>query len=89
MNGADPTRNDPEARYEYVIVQMSAGGRSVHLNERINNMVQEGWEPVMMTGDATVSVMLRRPLQQAQQVGQAQAAAAQPQAVAATPGGTG
>jgi hypothetical protein len=46
--------------YEYMVVQMAAGGRVTHLNERLAAMVAEGWEPMMMCGDNSVSVMLRR-----------------------------
>jgi hypothetical protein len=52
--------------YEYMVVQMAAGGRVTHLNERLATMVAEGWEPVMMCGDNSVSVMLRRPAKPAQ-----------------------
>jgi len=49
--------------YEYRVTQLLAGGNIQHLNDRIAHMVSEGWEPIMMTGDATISVMLRRPVQ--------------------------
>ena len=49
------------SQYEYTIIQMAAGGRITHLNERLEAMVAEGWEPMTISGDATVSVLLRRP----------------------------
>ena len=49
--------------YEYRVTQLLAGGNIQHLNDRVAHMVSEGWEPIMMTGDATISVMLRRPVQ--------------------------
>lgn len=48
--------------YEYMVIQMAAGGRITHLNERLHSMVAEGWEPILMTGDNSVSVMMRRPV---------------------------
>ena len=49
--------------YEYRVTQLLAGGNIQHLNDRIGHMVTEGWEPIMMTGDAIISVMLRRAVQ--------------------------
>ena len=60
-------------RFEYQVVQMAAGGRIGQFNERIAMMVAEGWDPIIMCGDATLSIMLRRP------VAAAQAAAPAPQ----------
>ena len=58
--------------YEYRVTQLLAGGNIQHLNERIGHMVADGWEPIMMTGDATISVMLRRAVQGGQQHAQVQ-----------------
>ncbi len=66
------------AQYEYMIITMNAGGRITHLNERLEGMVQEGWHPIMMSGDAQVNVMLRR---------QRPGVAAQPQAQQPSSGG--
>lgn len=71
------------SRYEYQIIQMVAGGRVTHLNERIEGMVLDGWEPIMMSGDTGINVLMRR--ERAQQVateaqGQAAAAAPRPSA---------
>ena len=66
------------AQFEYQIVEQ-AGGRASHLNERIMQLVHEGWEPTMMTGvSPNVSVMMRRAAQP-----RPQPAAAAPAAVAA------
>lgn len=62
--------------YEYQVIQMAAGGRTVHLNERMENMAAEGWEPVMMSGDTAVNIMMRRPRGQVSEQQVAQAAAA-------------
>jgi len=51
------------AQFEYQVVEQ-AGGRASHLNERIMQLVHEGWEPIMMTGTSPqVSVLMRRPAQ--------------------------
>ena len=47
-------------QYEYRVVQMPPQGTVGPLNERIATMVAEGWEPIMLSGDATVNVMMRR-----------------------------
>lgn len=62
-------------QYDYMVVQSAAGARVSILNERIETMVGEGWEPILMSGDTTVNVMLRRPKAQpaARQVQAAQA----------------
>lgn len=62
------------ARLEYQVVEQ-AGGRASHLNERIMQLVHEGWEPTMMTGvSPQVSVMMQRPAQPKPQSAAAQAA---------------
>lgn len=49
------------AQHEFQVVEQ-AGGRVSHLNERLQQLVTEGWEPIFMTGVAPqVSVMMRRP----------------------------
>lgn len=53
------------SQYEYMLLQSAAGARTSLLNERIEAHVAEGWEPIMMSGDTTVNVMLRRPRQAA------------------------
>ena len=72
------------SHYEYQIIQMVSGGRVTHLNERMENMVAEGWEPIMMSGDTGVTVMMRRErAQQAAGEAQGEAAAAAPRPSAA------
>ena len=48
------------SRFEYQIIQMVAGGRVTHLNERMEAMAAEGWEPIMMSGDSGLNVLMRR-----------------------------
>ena len=48
--------------YEYQVLQMPAQGTVRPLNERIAGMVADGWEPIMMSGDTTLNVMMRRAL---------------------------
>lgn len=48
------------AQFEYQIVEQ-AGGRVSHLNDRIMQLVNEGWEPHMMSGTPPhVSLLMRR-----------------------------
>ncbi|MCD6351209.1 MAG: DUF4177 domain-containing protein [Armatimonadetes bacterium] len=47
-------------KYEYRVVQGGAGAAISHLNERLNSMAEEGWEVVMISGDQTVNVLVRR-----------------------------
>ncbi len=49
--------------WEYTILQMAAG-RSTHMSDRINQLCHEGFEPFMLTGDATVTLIMRRPKQE-------------------------
>jgi hypothetical protein len=46
--------------WEYTILQMAAG-RSTHMSDRINQLCEEGFEPHMLTGDTTVTLIMRRP----------------------------
>jgi hypothetical protein len=59
--------------FEYRVTQLLAGGNISHLNDRINGLVQEGWEPVMMCGDVNLSVLLRRQRQAGEHAHAAQA----------------
>ena len=52
------------SQYEYQIIQMTGGGRVGQLNERMATMIAQGWAPVLMSGDATINVMLRRQVKQ-------------------------
>lgn len=62
--------------YEYQLIQMAAGSRTAMFNERIEHMAAEGWEPILMAGDTSVNVLMRRPRQ---------AVAARPAQAAAQP----
>jgi len=50
----------PGQEWEYNVLQIGSG-RSSHLAERINHMAEEGFEPFLVCGDQTVTVLLRRP----------------------------
>jgi hypothetical protein len=50
------------ASYEYRVEHKPAGGRMQQINDRLNALAEEGWEPIMMSGGDDLSVMLRRPL---------------------------
>lgn len=63
-------------RFEFHVINMPPGGRITNLNERLEQLVNEGWEPVVMCGDQTLNIMLRRPAPQPA----AQQSAAQPAA---------
>ena len=52
-------------RFEYHVINMPAGGRITNLNEGLEQMVEEGWEPVVMCGNETLNIMLRRATAQA------------------------
>lgn len=73
------------AQYEYQVVEQ-AGGRVTHLNDRLGALVADGYDPIMMTGTSPqVSILVRRPVQQAAAAvpAQAQAQVARPAAPAA------
>jgi hypothetical protein len=53
------------ADWEYNILQMAAG-RSAHMSDRINQLGEEGFEPYMLVGDTTITLLMRRPKQEAQ-----------------------
>lgn len=48
-------------QYEYRILHMPTTSVTV-LNERVNGEAEEGWEPIMMSGNDFVNVLMRRPL---------------------------
>ena len=49
------------AKYEYRILHMPTTSITV-LNERVNTDAADGWNPVLMSGNDHVNIMLRRPL---------------------------
>ncbi len=69
------------AKFEYHVIKTARGGQLGNLNERIQALVDEGWDPIMMSGDEGLNIMLRRPVPQPAQQPQAQQAQrpAQPQ----------
>ena len=46
--------------YEYRLLQLPEGGSVARANEQIRRLADEGWEPLLMSGDAQVSILLRR-----------------------------
>lgn len=77
------------AQFEYQIVEQ-AGGRISHLNDRLMQLVNEGWEPHMMAGNPPhISLLMRRPVSApaaATAAAPAQAAAPRPAAPAPAAG---
>lgn len=53
-------------RYEYRILHLPTTSLSV-MNERLNSDVEAGWEPIMMSGNDFVNVLLRRPVEGSEQ----------------------
>jgi hypothetical protein len=49
------------ASYEYRVEHKPAGGRLQQINDRLNALAAEGWEPILMSGDDSLSILLRRP----------------------------
>jgi hypothetical protein len=50
------------AQYEYRVLHMPTTSVSV-MNERLNNDARDGWEPVMMSGNEFINVLIRRPVE--------------------------
>ncbi len=46
--------------YEYRLLQLPEGGTIERFNEQIRRLVNDGWEPAMMSGDALVNILFRR-----------------------------
>ena len=57
-------------KYEYRVVQSTAGAAIGHLNDRINQMAEEGWEVVGISGSETVNILMRRVKPEERQQGQ-------------------
>ena len=70
------------AAFEFRIEHRPAGTRMGPMNERLEGLVEDGWEPIFMTGDNELYIMMRRPkapaAAQPVQVAQAQAAVPMP-----------
>lgn len=46
--------------YEYRILHLPTTSISV-MNERLNSDTEDGWEPLFMSGNDHVNILLRRP----------------------------
>jgi len=47
-------------KYEYRILHMPTTSITV-LNERLNTDAEAGWSPILMSGNDSVNILLRRP----------------------------
>ncbi len=45
--------------YEFQLLQMT-GARSTIANERLKQLALEGWEPYLVSGEETLTIVLRR-----------------------------
>ncbi|NSW56070.1 MAG: hypothetical protein HPY44_08655 [Armatimonadetes bacterium] len=52
-------------RYEYHVVAKADRAPITMLNERLEAMALEGWEPILMSGENAVNILMRRPTQEA------------------------
>ena len=48
-------------KFEYRILHMPTTSISV-LNERINSDAEEGWEPILVSGNDYLNIIMRRPV---------------------------
>jgi len=46
--------------YEYRLLQVPESSSISQANGQIRRLVDEGWEPLLMSGDARVSILFRR-----------------------------
>lgn len=46
--------------YEYRLLQMPKNSTIGRFNEQIRNMVADGWEPLMLSGDVCANILFRR-----------------------------
>lgn len=46
--------------YEYRLSQRPEGSTIGRFNEQLRDLVSEGWEPAMMSGDVFVNILFRR-----------------------------
>ena len=49
------------AQYEYRVEHKPAGGRVAQINDRLASLAAEDWEPILMTGDGELYILLKRP----------------------------
>ena len=46
--------------YEYRVLQLPEGSTLGRFNQQMRGLVTDGWEPLMMSGDARVNILFRR-----------------------------
>jgi len=46
--------------YEYRLLQLPESSSISQANSQIRRLTDEGWEPLLMSGDAHVSILFRR-----------------------------
>ncbi len=54
------------AKYEYRCLHMPAGSISV-VNERLASSAEENWHPILMSGDTSINILLRRQVTESEQ----------------------
>lgn len=64
------------AAYEYRVEHKPAGGRMGQINDRLDSLAEQGWEPILMSGSDDLNILLRRPKPQPDQPAEQVAAAA-------------
>ena len=71
--------------YEYRVARMPAQATIGRFNEQIAGLIADGWAPIMMSGDTTVNILMRRALAESTPSEARQAAAvAEPVGVASS-----
>lgn len=58
------------AQFEYQVITHDTRARIIHLNTKLNELVEEGWDPVSFSGNEQINIMLRRPKQEGEQEGE-------------------
>ena len=48
--------------HEYRLLKLPEASSSAQSTQQIAHLAQEGWEPVLMSGEGTLNIMLRREL---------------------------
>ncbi len=46
--------------YEYRLLQLPESSSITQANSQIRRLVDEGWEPLLMSGDVQVNILFRR-----------------------------
>lgn len=47
--------------FEYQVITHNVKARIGHLNSKLEELVEEGWDPVSFSGNDHINIMLRRP----------------------------